>query len=543
MADSQTRRLCVEIIHSQFGPLTAKVASELLVRGRLSFIQLIQFSGLKPRTVRASILVLVQQNILWHTNADDIEMFEINVEDCLSRMRFGKYVWLADRVYGREAADIVQVVLDHGKLTVPDILSSLSVHDPKRTKQYKQTVHKLVSSLYLKPSTILSHLSPRDKTIQYEAEEKRKIVGFPTAKELREAKEVAQARLKREEEEAEQVGLKRKAKDQPESRSSNKRKVSEDEDVVDDTVHFRVNYERFNVHIRNAIIEKAVKDRFNTGASIVMKAILKSTEKSRIDLTECRSTPTSVANVSMNVPEDADLAAGLVYPSKKPSNATCVKDYLGMLASADNPTPEGRASSFISYTSSKIQIEFEIISKRLQQGILESLTLDKHGSEGLRILRLLCKSGKMDEKQISKMVMMAAKDVRPLLVALSADSIICTQEVPKSADRNPSRTFYLWYVDFQKAYQMALGNLYKILYNIKARCRAEQESGEVAAVLQKRERSDVSQDESLLTRIEREVLAAWNVKREKLAVLEMRVEETVFIMKDLSKARGKEEDT
>lgn len=72
---------------------------------------------------------------------------------------------------------------------------------------YAQTLYKLVSASYLKPSTVLSHLSPRDKAIQYEAEEKRKITGFPTAKELREAKEVAQARLKREEEEAEKVGL------------------------------------------------------------------------------------------------------------------------------------------------------------------------------------------------------------------------------------------------------------------------------------------------------------------------------------------------
>lgn len=72
---------------------------------------------------------------------------------------------------------------------------------------YAQTLYKLVSASYLKPSTVLSHFSPRDKAIQYEAEEKRKITGFPTAKELREAKEVAQARLKREEEEAEKVGL------------------------------------------------------------------------------------------------------------------------------------------------------------------------------------------------------------------------------------------------------------------------------------------------------------------------------------------------
>ena len=69
-----------------------------------------------------------------------------------------------------------------------------------------QTLHKLVEAGYLKPSTMISHLSPRDRRIRYAAE-KRKISGFPTAKELREAKEVAEARSKREEEEAEQVGM------------------------------------------------------------------------------------------------------------------------------------------------------------------------------------------------------------------------------------------------------------------------------------------------------------------------------------------------
>ena len=73
--------------------------------------------------------------------------------------------------------------------------------------EYSRVIHKLVSAHYLKPSTILSHVSPRDKRIKYEAEEKAKISGFPTAKELREAKEVAEARLRREEEQAERVGL------------------------------------------------------------------------------------------------------------------------------------------------------------------------------------------------------------------------------------------------------------------------------------------------------------------------------------------------
>lgn len=54
---------------------------------------------------------------------------------------------------------------------------------------------------------MLSHVSPRDKRIRYEAEEKTKIAGFPTAKQLREAREIALGRIRREEEEAEKIGM------------------------------------------------------------------------------------------------------------------------------------------------------------------------------------------------------------------------------------------------------------------------------------------------------------------------------------------------
>ena len=72
-----------------------------------------------------------------------------------------------------------------------------------------------------------------------------------------------------------------------------------------------------------------------------------------------------------------------------------------MLSSADNPTAEGKASSFVSYGASKVQVEFEVIARRLRRDIVEYVARDKHGSEGLRILRLLLNTGKMDEKQVS----------------------------------------------------------------------------------------------------------------------------------------------
>ena len=74
----------------------------LLTKGRLPLAQLARLSELKLRTARASILALIQHNILWHTKSDDeLEMFEINVDECLMRLRFGRFVWLAEHIFGQ----------------------------------------------------------------------------------------------------------------------------------------------------------------------------------------------------------------------------------------------------------------------------------------------------------------------------------------------------------------------------------------------------------------------------------------------------------
>lgn len=89
------------------------------------------------------------------------------------------------------------------------------------------------------------------------------------------------------------------------------------------------------------------------------------------------------------------------------------------------------------------------------------------------------------------------------------------------------------YVDQHKAFSTILGQVYETLYNISVRQRAEREVPEVKAVLEKMERSDVRQDEGLLTRLEREIAQEWEGKLGKLMGLQMRVEETLFILKDL----------
>jgi len=102
----------------------------------------------------------------------------------------------------------------------------------------------------------------------------------------------------------------------------------------------------------------------------------------------------------LQIPDGTNLADGLAYSSKKVPMSTHVKDYSGMLSAADNPSSEGRCASFISFSSSKIQVEFEIIARRLRRNIVETIAREKHGPEGARIVRLLLTTGKLDEKQV-----------------------------------------------------------------------------------------------------------------------------------------------
>lgn len=83
---------------------------------------------------------------------------------------------------------------------------------------------------------------------------------------------------------------------------------------------------------------------------------------------------------------------------------TALKEYLGIFAAADNPTPAGRAASFVSFSgmsSGKVHVEFEIVCRRLRRRVLEAVARERYGDEAVRIIRLLLVNGKMGGDQVS----------------------------------------------------------------------------------------------------------------------------------------------
>ena len=107
--------------------------------------QIVRFTGLKPRTVRATLLVLIQHNLVWHAQNDqEGEVLEFRADECILRLRYGHYVYLASKLFGptvshqyvwnraqlphifNKGSDIVSLILDHGKMLPPEVLSCLA---------------------------------------------------------------------------------------------------------------------------------------------------------------------------------------------------------------------------------------------------------------------------------------------------------------------------------------------------------------------------------------------------------------------------------
>lgn len=85
---------------------------------------------------------------------------------------------------------------------------------------------------------------------------------------------------------------------------------------------------------------------------------------------------------------------------------SALKEYLGMLSAADNPTLAGRAASFVSFSgtsSGKVLVEYETVCRRLRKRVLEAVARERYGDEAVRIIRLLLDSGKMGGDQVRQL--------------------------------------------------------------------------------------------------------------------------------------------
>lgn len=109
--------------------------------------------------------------------------------------------------------------------------------------------------------------------------------------------------------------------------------------------------------------------------------------------------------------------------------------------------------------------------------------------------------------------------------------ILLLQEVPKSLPPQVSRTYFLWYVDESRANSLVLSDVYKAMARNMQRTNVERQKRKL--LIEKSERTDVQENlEEYLTKSEKEELAIWRTREDKLLVQLMRLDRVVMILRD-----------
>jgi len=494
----------------------------------------------------------------------------------------------------RQAQDIVRLLLYHGQMRAGDVIDTLactsgtpshafgdlstSQHaglDAQRAVEIRALLVRMLQESLVRPSTPIQHVSPQDRQLALELMLRKSQKGIPTTKSLREIKGKVASIINEEDrrdwegatDNADdlRLGLIHKPTSDPSRDKRAKRRSNTDVSAARDTVDIdpevwlRVHYDFFHIRMRNTIITRAVSNKYNAVTGDVMRYML---DADRPGIAPCerdeRSRPISVTALAHRIPSDARIQRGLDRRSimghnessnktSTPSTSELVAEYVAILSCNDSISSTVRRTRFLAPCSSgtmtsagggtrvstTFSVEYVNIVEQIQLRMIRDVVVERFGSMAGRIFTILVEKGKLEEKHISKVGLISMSETRDICSRLFAASILSLQEVPKSNERNPQRTFFLWFVDVLKCKSWLLDQLYKTLVQLSRRRLYEQ--SQRTLLLQKSERTDVREDAvGLLTDWERKELASLQSVQEAITVAETRVVRDVFLLQHFS---------
>ncbi|GAA5876499.1 hypothetical protein JCM16303_003556 [Sporobolomyces ruberrimus] len=447
--------------------------------------------------------------------------------------------------------------------------------DEEAQEVAEKIVRKAFAENFISCVTPGSQLSPSSLEIKWEEELRLMIKGIPTSKDLAQVKTLLR---EKQQEWAEEERERAKGKggdtsgqlsddDAPRRKKKKRRKgdiSTDDEEDVDmgkksfekidpplpEEVFFRLNPERFHIRWRAQLLTEFARDLFNPFVALVLGLVLDiasrevdqmSTEGSRsVTLSEInraydalqRDQPHRYLDVSRAF-ASTSLPGDEAFPPAKKKSITYILHICEVLAGLDQwgmSTREMFLQQEGDGQHAKWTVNYEALGKAMKRATVESIIRDKLGDKELRCWRIMEARGKLDEKHVARLAFLSVKEAREVLARLSNARLIEPQEVPRSADRAPSRTLYLWYVDFNRTVTSLISHHYKALANVQAQ-RLEQLERKKGLV-EKRERTDVRENQALLTRRDQEEGADLDWKMEALATAEMRIDRQLFVLRE-----------
>ena len=218
---------------------------------------------------------------------------------------------------------------------------------------------------------------------------------------------------------------------------------------------WRVNADEFNRRFRHVACAALVREKVDDTAGHVLLAMLELSRAHEAKVNEERSTPVSEAEIvrealAKNAEFGVDRAKTTLEKMANDTSEliTCVGDAHG---------------------GPNYCVNMRRIIDLIRMKEIEAVVRERFGGPACRIFRLLIMKRNLEQKQIAEMAMIPVKDTRELLYKLLKAEYVQIQEVARTSDHAPSRTFYLWRVDLLRVVEQVGRELYRATSNLRAR--------------------------------------------------------------------------
>ncbi|KAG2501534.1 hypothetical protein HYH03_000041 [Edaphochlamys debaryana] len=232
-------------------------------------------------------------------------------------------------------------------------------------------------------------------------------------------------------------------------------------------VLWRVNTDEFNRRFRHAAMVALIREKFDEDAAAVVTAMLAAGRPFEGSVKEERSVQLSEEEVEATAQKlvsggTLKSLAGVDVPAVL---RTLANDSFDMFTHVGTG-PQGSAS----YVVNSQRIMDLIMLKQV-----EAVVKCRYDAAGLRVFRLLALRGQLEQKQIADLAMLPPKDTRELLYRMLSGGFVMLQDIPKTNDRAPSRTFYTWRVHLTSLSDATAAQLYRAAGRVYQRLKHEME--------------------------------------------------------------------
>lgn len=212
---------------------------------------------------------------------------------------------------------------------------------------------------------------------------------------------------------------------------------------LDEVEFLGIQYSRFLFEMRVNLVVQYVHDRVDDVAARIVRIMLQPVEQSY------QMRKDAAQNIEFKIAEYSEMT--LFDASAKWINGLSrqsLRNYIELLTHDNVP--------ILKYKTSKhgevLFVDIENIIKEMRSRRFQSIMRTKFGVEGARVFRLLSKESYMSERQISEKALIPEKKCRETLFKMMQENFVTLQEVPKTADRNPKKTIYLWKIDLDHVF-------------------------------------------------------------------------------------------